>query len=532
MTESLRIGVAQMSNALDWWENEKKILGLIVEAKAEDARLVVFPESGLSFSKDNPPDDDQIQASIRMIREAAKQHGLYVLFCVQYVPVEDGGTENDAILCDPNGEVVYKQYKIWCNKGNRPQVFYVDDVPCNLAICADRWAREACDLPVVLGSKVMIECSWASPPEYGKGSESRDLVGPWWTPKPVRNGVFLVRTNRANIIEPDGTVHRCEQSKDDQVLVRTLDLRKATRSEAVRRAKHPALASWWKLGAELLEGAQAKVPHHPPLFSENEKVRIAAIQMEAVACSVQGVAQIEQALCGVEADLIVLPERALCADAFEDLVEGDPEAALTGVRDAVRKAGMATVAVGMPWIVEGNVRNSAFVIAPDGSVLTRYDQISARPPFEPGVEVKPMWFQVNGVWCVVTLGEDHLWDEIAELAALRGAQIVINMNNSDADPDRRDIFWQAFSMFRTTSVFVNSVSNGCQSGGNGHSVIYDTPIDTRITYPVALERAAEAPTVISAVYSPGEIPTWAERGPARFEAMGDWWRKGAQLIGP
>jgi predicted amidohydrolase len=203
----------------------------------------------------------------------------------------------------------------------------------------------------------------------------------------------------------------------------------------------------------------------------------------------------------VEADLIVLPERALYADSIEGLVEGDLEVVLTSVRDAVRKAGMATVVVGMPWIVDGGVRNSAFVIAQDRSVLTRYDQVSARPPFVPGVELKPMWFQIKVVWCVVTLGKDHLWDEIAELAALCGAQIVINTNNCIVDPYRRNIFWQAFSMFRPTSVFVNSVSNGRQRSGNGHSAIYDTPVDTRITYPVALERAAEAGSIIAGVYS-------------------------------
>ncbi len=101
----------------------------------------------------------------------------------------------------------------------------------------------------------------------------------------------------------------------------------------------------------------------------------------------------------------------------------------------------------------------------------------------------------------MTLGKDHLWDEIAELAALCGAQIVINTNNCIADPYRRNIFWQAFSMFRVTSVFVNSVSNGRQRSGNGQSVIYDTPVDTRITYPVALERAAEAASIIAGVYS-------------------------------
>ncbi len=55
----------------------------------------------------------------------------------------------------------------------------------------------------------------------------------------------------------------------------------------------------------------------------------------------------------MEADLIILPERALYADSIEGLFEGDLEVVLTSVRDAVRKAGMATVVERMPWIVYG-----------------------------------------------------------------------------------------------------------------------------------------------------------------------------------
>jgi len=139
-----------------------------------------------------------------------------------------------------------------------------------------------------------------------------------------------------------------------------------------------------------------------------------------------------------------------------------------------------------------------------------------------------MWFQVNGVWSIVTVGRDHLWDEIAELAALRGAQVVVNLNHDRTDPERRDVFWQAFAMFRTTTVFANAVG----PAANGGSVIYDTPVDTRITYPISLGRSQGEEAVLSEVRSPNDIVPWRERGPARFAAMGDWWRAGSRLIGP
>ena len=38
-----------------------------------------------------------------------------------------------------------------------------------------------------------------------------------------------------------------------------------------------------------------------------------------------------------------------------------------------------------------------------------------------------MWFRVKGVPAVVTIGRDGLWSEIAELAAVAGAQVHIHL---------------------------------------------------------------------------------------------------------
>ena len=56
--------------------------------------------------------------------------------------------------------------------------------------------------------------------------------------------------------------------------------------------------------------------------------------------------------------------------------------------------------------------NSAFVIGSDGSLMTRYDQLSATAPFLSGSDPSAMWFEVKGVPAVVTLGRDALWSEL------------------------------------------------------------------------------------------------------------------------
>ena len=67
-----------------------------------------------------------------------------------------------------------------------------------------------------------------------------------------------------------------------------------------------------------------------------------------------------------------------------------------------RVSSKITVVVGSPSFVNGKRRNSAYAIGPDGSILTRYDQIVVSRPdlFEGGMSTKAMWFQVNGVWSI------------------------------------------------------------------------------------------------------------------------------------
>lgn len=103
--------------------------------------------------------------------------------------------------------------------------------------------------------------------------------------------------------------------------------------------------------------------------------------------------------------------------------------------------------------------NSAFVIGPDGSLLTRYDQLSATSPLKPGIDPRTMWFRVKGVPAIVTVEQDALWTELAELAAVAGAQIHVHL---DHDPDssseaelRRRQVWANLLSFHTFSATVN-----------------------------------------------------------------------------
>lgn len=121
------------------------------------------------------------------------------------------------------------------------------------------------------------------------------------------------------------------------------------------------------------------------------------------------------------------------------------------------------IVVGMEHRRDGTPRNSAFVIGPDGTVLTRYDQLSAASPFQPGDDPSAMWFRVKGVPAVVTIGRDALWTELAELAAVAGTQIHVHLDHDPAtDQDaalRRLQVWSNMASFQTFTATVNPVGS-------------------------------------------------------------------------
>ena len=129
-----------------------------------------------------------------------------------------------------------------------------------------------------------------------------------------------------------------------------------------------------------------------------------------------------------------------------------------------RRGPASCVVFGMPSLDPIGRRDSGVVLGPDGALLTRYDAlvVDERGPFEPGPSAAAMWFEVRGVPAVVTVGGDVLWNEIAELAAIGGAQIHCHLANDAGGPARRadrlrrDQLWVNLASYRTITVTANA----------------------------------------------------------------------------
>jgi predicted amidohydrolase len=524
---SLRLGVVQLALEDELAANLAKIVGFIHQAGGEGCRAVVFPEGALHSPPETPT--GQIDGAVDAICAAARAADIYVVTGLLYKR-DDGAPQNQRLLAiGPDGRLIQVYDKIWGDPlaNDVPGTFEIDGIVCGAAICADRWARGIEELPAFAGAQVLIECSCNWLREW-----VADLDHFWCAPRARRTGAYVVFSNGTQawggrpghghtaVIAPDGSTVMTAGDDPDRLLVATLDLSLATGAAAAERRDHPLFRRFWETGVTLMNRGPVDVPaealEHAPLVSPEARLKVAAAQM---ACSrvldenVARAAALIRAAAAERAEVVVFPELALTGALAEDILAADEAAlvtALASIQNAARASGVH-VAIGLPWIENGRRLNSAAIIGPDGTLLTRYDQLVVDRPelFTPGTSTRAMWFQITpprntafrstrlpfpsgtrpgvrsvtteGVPAVVTLGRDALWSELAELAAVRGAQVHLHLAY-DRDVAagaslRRKQLWVNLANFRTLTVTVNAASPErlpCPSApAQGGSIIWE-----------------------------------------------------------
>jgi len=501
--QSITVAVVQQAREKELSENRDKIVGFIGDSKSRKCRLVIFPEDSLGSPIGTS--NEEIRKALDVIQKATRSNDVYIILCASF-PIPEFPPERRGHclrVIDPEGRIIHEYNKLICNippsdPRRAPSIFQVDGIPCCAMICADRWLRGLEELPVTLGAKILIDCSanaaleWV--PEFA-----------WYLPvtRALRNNAYTIfcnmgehtkkgvdeaRQGHSAIINPDGTFAAVADETGDQMLVATLDMSRAHLTEAMRRHTHPVFQPFWDLGRRILEGEGAQVELPEPFTSPEVDITIAAAQM---ACSREISDNLERMIRmiseakGNNADVVLFPELAVTGTIASDIIHADGLAlgnALSKVQSEAQKQGIMVV-FGMPHLSGSKRSNSAFIVGPNGNLMTRYDQIvvDRQDLFEPGTKTKPMWFEVKGVPAVVTIGADVRWNEIVELAAIRGAQLLFNLSY---DPDtsetgtlRRTQFWVQFASFHTITATVNAADpqelRNPSTAANGGSAIWD-----------------------------------------------------------
>ena len=543
----LKVAVVQMALGRTIAENRDRILAGIANAAVHGVRLTVFPESALRGMDGNQP--ALVDQAVAAIRQAAREAKVFVLFGGSTYSTHLKKDANWMLAVGPDGRDVFRYEKLYDNhRAVMPGVFHIEGIPCGAMICADRWLRGVEEIPVQQGAQISFElsCNFAS-----------EWVAPlgwyWYVPRALRNNVWVVFANTGNrvsgvpddpaaprelrhghsaIIAPDGRIAAAARDDVETLVVADLDVGQATRANALTRASHPALSRFWEAGVKLQRGQPEEAPALTPLEFEPTNLTLAAAQVTDDLVAIE--AMIRQARIR-NADLVAFPARAIT------------ETALDRVRAAAREHRI-TVVIGMEHRIARQRRNSAFVIAPDGELLTRYDQLSATQPFEPGDQPSAMWFRVKGVPAVVTVGDDALWTELAELAAVAGAQVHVHLDDDRADdPDaalRRLQVWSNLASFQTFSVMANIVGStiwddlrgaderraevrGLPRPGSG-SVGVHSPFSADLVL-----RADATSPLITATRRVGPKNRYHPARTSSFNPQMDaWYRLGAALIRP
>jgi predicted amidohydrolase len=456
--KTLRVGVVQLEmsptpetpikETLD--ANLAKAIRFIHDAKNQGCQLVVFHEHTLFWPVgvvDFPCELD-VENALDQIRNVAGEREICVVVgTAANRNGEQSYKDRRAYVFGVDGEIVLAY---WKNK-EVPRPFDVAGVTCNLAICSDRWYLEQSDLPsVVSGAQVIVDISGG---HGGDDGRTGDLHLIRYRPWANRTDAYVLVSNPVHasvdfmghspwgggsaIVGPDGSVLKHQLYEKDKLIVADIRVDEATLAAGKNRRNHPIFKEFWDAGERLLQkGTIETTPDIEPYRSVERDVTIAAAQ---IVCSndlkdnTKRILDSIHSAAAKKADIVVFPELALTGSQSEDVAAANPlllDKSLRRIRREARDRRIHVI-VGAPRTTEAGRQNCAYVIDDEGAIKTCYAQIATSDDglFQPGKSTKAMWFVLNGVRSIVTIGSDANWIEIPELAAGRGMILHFHLTN-------------------------------------------------------------------------------------------------------
>lgn len=264
--KSLRIAAVQMIFADSMAGNLEKIERAAIQAAAEGADAVLFPECATTgyacdFGALKPA---ALRQALRSIAALAAR--LRVNLLVGSPIFAGRRLYNALVVFDRRGRLVHTYAKCqlveadrqWFTPGNSLSLFSLDGVPATAIICHERRYPELVRLPVMAGAQIVFHPNAGMDALAVSRTKRRGRDG-----IPVRafeNATYYVFANSvgpqgdgkwsagdSKIVAPDGSFLRLADNRRERVLVESLDLSRATRKYALDSLKHPRfLASHWR----------------------------------------------------------------------------------------------------------------------------------------------------------------------------------------------------------------------------------------------------------------------------------------------
>ena len=272
----IKIAACQLLTGEDVAANTTKVLQQIEACAEMGIQIAAFPEGCLFgyccrtdyWERISP---QAFKAAEAKIAEAARRHGMAVVVGSAHHDGENW--HNDLAIFDQQGILKYRYGKTflagekWCinNRGKLP-IVQLAGVDCCFIICHDVRYPELVKLPTAMGAQLCIFCSCESGllSEY-KLSAYRAMP----ISRATENGIYLLMANtpansddvgspgsshgNSKIVHPDGNVITEAGFFGDDIVSATIDLSKATGSQAKRTYNEDTiLREWFQQGCEFV----------------------------------------------------------------------------------------------------------------------------------------------------------------------------------------------------------------------------------------------------------------------------------------
>ena len=518
----LRVACVQMSVDREIEANTAAIIGHIEAQAAKGARVVVFPEAALSGYTPKPPTAtaEQVHAGLRRIASACAAAKVYAI--VGTMRPQGERCLNSAVVIGPDGRERYTYDKLfpvegYVQAGEHIGFFEIDDVPAALFICHDERYPELMRTAVLAGARVAFYISFESPTGSGKSFNYRcQLIG-----RAVENRCWLVACNapaenpcepshgHSCIIDPRGRVI-AEAQGDPLVISAAVDPATTDPTWAARSLRHAAYRAFWNEGLRILRAqGPAQKAFQPPRVPESPAAKLGL----GCASGSAGAADVVHAIenwPGEGRRLLLFPEGTLT----------NPEQSgqdVAMIAQACRKANLACV-VGAVFREGATLRNGAYVIAPDGTLVARCAQVQPDDERFAGGGA-PALVNLCGTRAAVLIGGDIHFPETARLAVLGGARLLIYLSKSPAAENPEAAVAQVVCRSVESLVY----TAWCGPGGAGQAPGLIVEPAGRL---VGKADAGLLTAAIDTGRAPGSYPRRALGSPV----VGPLWSKGLELL--
>ena len=254
MNQKIKLALAQISSKREnKKENLLKIEKLTIEAKEQDADLIVFPELSLTgyVLQDQIYEMAEIipGPSTKKIEELSKKTGMHIIFGMPELSEKTKATVyNTAVFVSPNGFLgkYRKMYlpthsvfeeKRYFRPGYQTAVFNTPVGNVGLFICYDIFFPEVCRLTRLKGAELMV-CISASP------AVRRGYFQVFTAARALENTAFLAYVNLAGVedglqfwggsrlVSPTGDVLAKAKYDEEDLVVCEVDYRDIRPAEA------------------------------------------------------------------------------------------------------------------------------------------------------------------------------------------------------------------------------------------------------------------------------------------------------------